>query len=145
MIKEIVARIDVLNDLMKDLLLFSRPPVPRPQPVELVSLVTATAGLLAEDPSLRGVSVDVVGSAPPIDADAGMLKIIFQNLLVNSAQAMDGRGRIRVTVDAADGHVGSDLRTRDPEFLPCAGKKSSRRSSPRKPAVPAWVFPPRSD
>ena len=104
MIKEIVARIDVLNDLMKDLLLFSRPPLPRPQPVELVSLVTATAGLLAQDPSLRGVSVDVVGSAPPIDADAGMLKIVFQNLLVNSAQAMDGRGRIRVTVDAADGH-----------------------------------------
>ena len=30
MIKEIVARIDALNDLMKDLLLFARPPQPKP-------------------------------------------------------------------------------------------------------------------
>ena len=35
MIKEIVARIDALNELMKDLLLFARPPQPKPAPVDV--------------------------------------------------------------------------------------------------------------
>ena len=52
--KEIVARIDGLNDLVKDLLLFARPPQPRPQLVDVASLVTSTASLLADDPGLAG-------------------------------------------------------------------------------------------
>ena len=47
--------------------------------------------------------VDVAGSAPTIRVDAEMLKIVFQNLLVNGAHAMGGRGRIRVEVSTADG------------------------------------------
>ena len=43
MIKEIVTRIDALNELMKDLLLFARPPQPRPAVVEIGALVAATA------------------------------------------------------------------------------------------------------
>ena len=35
-IKEIVGRIDALDELMKDLLLFARPPQPRPRPVDLL-------------------------------------------------------------------------------------------------------------
>ena len=31
-----------------------------------------------------------------------MLKIVFQNLLINGAHAMKGKGRIRVAVDAID-------------------------------------------
>ena len=55
--KEIVTRIDGLNDLMKDLLLFARPPQPRPAPVDIGTLVTTTAGLLTEDPAAAGVRV----------------------------------------------------------------------------------------
>jgi nitrogen-specific signal transduction histidine kinase len=48
--KEIVTRIDGLNDLMKDLLLYARPPQPRPTPVDVADVVTATADLLKADP-----------------------------------------------------------------------------------------------
>jgi signal transduction histidine kinase len=41
--------------------------------------------------------------APPILADAELLKVIFLNLLVNGAHAMDGRGVITVTVEIVDG------------------------------------------
>ena len=102
MVKEIVTRIDSLNEMMKDLLLFARPPQPRPRPTDIVPLVQMTASLLREDPALRGVHIDVAGSAPAIAADAEMLKIVFQNLLVNSAHAMGGRGRIRVDVSTED-------------------------------------------
>ena len=102
MMKEIVGRIDSLNEMMKDLLLFARPPQPRPTSTEIVPLVQMTANLLTQDPALQGVQIDVDGSAPAIPADPEMLKIVFQNLIVNGAHAMGGRGRIRVDVRTVD-------------------------------------------
>ena len=102
-LNDIVKRIDALDGLMKDLLLFARPPQPRRASVDVVPLVTMTADLICQDPSLKDVQVDVDGSAPPLLADAEMLKIVFQNLLVNSAHAMQGQGKIDVTIAAVDG------------------------------------------
>ncbi len=101
-LSEIVARIDGLNALVKDLLLFARPPQPRHSPIEIGRLVALTAELLRRDPLFQGMTVDVSGSAPTILADAEMLKIVFQNLLVNAAQAMQGRGRVAVTLRTSD-------------------------------------------
>jgi signal transduction histidine kinase len=64
-------------------------------------LVSMTADLLAEDPAVRDVRVEIEGSAPLIMADQEMLKIVFVNLLVNAAHAMEGRGVIRVSVAPA--------------------------------------------
>jgi len=97
-IGEIIARVDGLNGLMEELLLFARPPVPRPGPVELPSLLIVTADLLMQDPAFKDVRVDVVGSALPVEADADLLKIVFMNLLLNGAHAMDGHGTLRVSV-----------------------------------------------
>ena len=98
MADEIVKRIDGLNGLMKDLLLFARPPQPKPAAVDVTALVSSTAGLLAADPGVGKVRVEIDGVAPPIAADPELLKIAFVNLLVNGAHAMDGRGVIRVVV-----------------------------------------------
>jgi two-component system sensor kinase FixL len=102
-VQEIVARIDALDQLMSDLLLFARPPQARTAPVDLVALISRTAELLGRDPSLAGVRVKIEGTAPTVNADADMLTIVFQNLLVNAAQAMQGRGTIRVQVGVTDG------------------------------------------
>jgi PAS domain S-box-containing protein len=102
-LNDILKRIDALDGLMKDLLVFARPPQPRRASVDVVPLVTMTADLICQDPSLKDVQVDVDGSAPPLLADAEMLKIVFQNLLVNSAHAMQGQGKIDVTIAAIDG------------------------------------------
>ena len=98
---EIVSRIDALSALMKDLLLFARPPEPRPQLTDVASLLAATTELLRQDPSLRDVTVHVDGQAPPLMADGSLLQIVFHNLLVNGAQAMQGRGDIRVSIEQA--------------------------------------------
>jgi PAS domain S-box-containing protein len=99
---EIVKRIDALDQMMKDLLLFARPPKPKPAPVDLVPLVKTTASLLSTDPALSNVEIEVEGTAPPVSADADMLRVVFQNLLINSAHAMQGKGRIRVAVQPVD-------------------------------------------
>jgi PAS domain S-box-containing protein len=101
-LKEIVARIDALDLMMKDLLLFARPPKPRPTPTDVVPLVTATASLLSQDPELQQVDVEIEGSATTVSADPDMLRIVFQNLLINSAHAMRGKGRIHVAVGIMD-------------------------------------------
>ena len=101
-LKEIVTRIDALDQMMKDLLLFARPPKPRPALVDLVPLVRTTANLLSTDPALREMEIEVEGTAPPVSADADMMRVVFQNLLINSAHAMHGKGKIRVAVEPAD-------------------------------------------
>ena len=103
MVKEIAARIDALDEMMKDLLLFARPPKPRALLTEIVPLVTMTADLLSRDPALNAVAIEIRGECQAIPADAEMLKIVFHNLLVNGAHAMKGAGRIRVEVKAVDG------------------------------------------
>lgn len=100
---EIVNRIDALGELMKDLLLFARPPQPKVAPVDIQSLVMSTAELLRTDPAMAGVRVEVLGEAPPVTADGGLLKIVFTNLLVNGGQAINGEGMITVHVAARDG------------------------------------------
>jgi PAS domain S-box-containing protein len=100
--KEIIGRIDALNTLMKDMLLFARPPSVRSAPVEIDRLVARTADLLSGDPVFKEVRVEIQGSAPPVLADAELLQIVFQNLLVNGAHAMQGAGTIRVAVKAVD-------------------------------------------
>lgn len=96
--KEIVSRIDSLNEMMKDLLLYAKPPTPKREPTDMVSLVRATAELIKRDQAASGLQIEVSGSAPLVPADADMLKMVIQNLLINGAHAMRGRGTIRVGV-----------------------------------------------
>jgi two-component system sensor kinase FixL len=100
---EVIRRVDGLNDLMKDLLLFARPPQPKPAPVDVVSLLEMTAGLLNEDAAFKDLRVDISGSVPPVMADASLLGVVFENLLLNSAQAMKGKGIIGASVTSIEG------------------------------------------
>jgi PAS domain S-box-containing protein len=102
--QEIVSRIDALNVLMKDLLMFARPPQPKTAPVELNDLVRSTADLLSADPALKNIRVEVEGSAPAVLADPDLLKIVFVNLLVNGAHAMNSEGILRVAI-GSQGHA----------------------------------------
>ena len=101
-VREMLTRIDALGELMSDLLLFARPPQPKPVPIEIARLVSATVDLLKADPGVGRVVVAVEGSAPPIPVDPGLLRIVFLNLLVNGAHAMRGQGTITVSVTSSE-------------------------------------------
>jgi PAS domain S-box-containing protein len=133
MVKEIVSRIDTLNGLMQDLLLFARPPQPKSVLVDVTAVVTTTAELIAGDPALKDVRIRITGSAPTIMADAELLKIVFVNLLVNAAHAMKGRGTIQVTcastadacqIDVADEGPGIPPEVLEKIFIPFFTTKS---------------------
>ncbi len=102
-VKEIIGRLDALNDLIQDLLVFARPPKPKLVVTSLEGLLRNTGDLLRRDPSLSSLRIDFDGSTPPLPVDPNLLTIVFQNLLINATQAMHGKGVIRVTSAAADG------------------------------------------
>lgn len=99
-IKEVIARIDGLNDLIQDLLVFARPPAPKPQRTDLRSLLNSVVMLLKRDPLLHSLEVRINGEAPHAWSDQNLLTIALQNLLLNAAQAQQGRGDVHVTLAA---------------------------------------------
>ncbi len=102
-IGSILSRIDGLNEKVQDLLRYARLRRPEPAPVQLAALIRDTARLLRRDPGLRGVEVEITGDDLQVLADAEQLRDVFQNLLLNAAQAMDGKGRIEVSLSNEDG------------------------------------------
>src|SRR5436190_6154210 len=68
-VKEVLARIDGLNDLIQDLLVFARPPAPKPARVDLHALLGSVISLLKRDPALGDLDFSVSGEVPHALAD----------------------------------------------------------------------------
>ena len=96
-IGEILSRLDGLNDLIQDLLVFSRPPKPKMVEIDLMTVLRATGDMLMNDPAYS-TTIEFSGQAPPLWCDPNLLTIVFQNLLINAAQAMQNEGHIRVAL-----------------------------------------------
>ena len=102
-IMEVIKRIDTLNEIVHDLLQFARPHQPVLQAFPAASLIEDTISLLREDPRFGEVAIEVAVDADTIVADLEQLKLVILNLLLNSAQAMQGRGTIRISGRTAGG------------------------------------------
>jgi two-component system CheB/CheR fusion protein len=103
LIGDIVARIDSLNAVLSDLLMFARMRAPRRSEVDVAAFLSDLGAWMALDPAMRGVRLRVSGHADrTIDADADQLRLVFSNLLLNAAQAMNNDGTIDVVVDDDD-------------------------------------------
>ena len=126
-IGEILARIAALNATVDDLLVFARPRSPKPAPVALRQLLLAAGSLLGRDQQSAGVELALPARDVVLWADAELLKPVLLNVLLNAAQAMGGRGTIRVTarnvgaaceVTIADSGPGIAPELRDKVFEP---------------------------
>ena len=101
-IGDIVARLDSLNEIVQDLLVFARPREPKLARVPLAEVLEGTAALLRRDAAHAGVDVQITGERPTIVADAEQLQIAFLNLLLNAAHAAAG-GTVRIHIVQRDG------------------------------------------
>ena len=113
-VKEIIARLDGLNDLVQDLLVFALPPKPKFIATDLRALLATVVTLLKRDATLADLEIAITGEGPPLPVDPNLIKIVFQNLLINSAQAMQCRGVVRVTLGAVDGFHSVEIADRGP-------------------------------
>ena len=96
--RDIVARIDSLSELINDLMLFARPRAPRLHATELRALVSDAITIARRDPAAAQVEIAIDGTEITAHVDAEMIRASVLNLLLNAVQAMAGSGRIQVTL-----------------------------------------------
>lgn len=90
-----------LNRLLSEFLDFSRVRATKFERLDLAALVRDVVRIVGEHPAADGVDISVVGESIALDADSDLMNRLVSNLLLNAAQALDGRGRIEVTVGLA--------------------------------------------
>ncbi len=98
------ARIDAI---VRDLLDFARPSQLEVVPVGVAAALDAALRLARVQERFRHVQVEVAlpEALPPVLADERRLAQVFLNLLLNAADAMSGRGVVRVEATHAPGRV----------------------------------------
>jgi PAS domain S-box-containing protein len=104
-IRMILERIDALNATVQDLLVFARPLPPSPKPVALRTLLSDTVTLLQRDPQWGAIDIALPDTEIVLNVDPFQMRDVFQNVLLNAAQALGGTGRIDVSVGQAEGRV----------------------------------------
>jgi signal transduction histidine kinase len=112
--REIVARVDALNELIGDLLVFARPRAPRLVRVEVRRLLEEAVSMLRRDPLGARITVEIDGPDVTIDADAELVRATVLNLLINAAQAMAGNGTIAISVSHGPASAVIDIRDSGP-------------------------------
>ena len=101
-VKALFTRIDALNGMTEDLLLFAQPRPLQLAALPLKPLLREAADLLTRDQRWSSTGVDIAGDEVCARADALVLRGVFLNLLLNAAEAMGGAGTIRVSIVASD-------------------------------------------
>ena len=115
---DIIARLDGLNRVVEDLLVFARPRELRTEPVDLSALLSNTIDLIRRDPIFTAIDVQIDGSNGLVQADPAQLQLVFQNVLINAAQAMNGRGSVTVTIAVPDGQCRVSIADAGPGMPP---------------------------
>ena len=122
-IDDIQTRIDALNQMVQDLLVFARPTPPIMTPTAVTALLSGTASMLRQDPAWADVEIVLPDEGPTLWLDASQLQVVLFNLLLNAAQAMIGQGRVEVTVETADEWCEIAVRDSGPGFDADTGDK----------------------
>jgi len=96
-VQRIMQAVDQAASLIRSLLVFSRPSTQEAKICHLSPLVQETLGLLSE-PFRRNIHIvlDLPAGLPPVVAVPDHLRQILLNLILNAADAMDGKGTIRI-------------------------------------------------
>ena len=113
-LRDIVGRIDALNELISDLLVFARPRAPRLARLALRPLLEEAVLTLRRDPLAAPLAIGMEGPDLVVDADADLIRATVLNLLINAAQALDGSGRITVALSQQGQSAVVDIRDTGP-------------------------------
>ena len=113
--RDIVARIDALSELINDLMVFARPRPLRLAIVELHAIVGDAITIVRRDPVAHGVEISVQGADVSVMADGELVRATVLNLLLNAAQAMAASGgHIAITTYRRDGMAVVEIRDSGP-------------------------------
>jgi signal transduction histidine kinase len=93
-----------VNNILTNMLLFSRQQKPSKSRIDAVALIDDALRMLEPMTASRGILLErSARSSPRLDGDAELLKQVLLNVVLNAVQATNGEGRIGVSVRDADG------------------------------------------
>lgn len=100
----IISEADRSREIVKGLLSFARETKLRPGPTNVNEVLDDVLGLIVNQSLFHNIKINKSFAAelPTIFADATQLKQVFLNIILNAAQAMEGRGKLFIStaVDA---------------------------------------------
>ncbi|HVR28187.1 MAG TPA: ATP-binding protein [Thermoanaerobaculia bacterium] len=117
-VRAVLDRIDALTEITDELLLFARPRPLRSSQVALRRVLDEAVLLIATSREHAGVAIEIEGRDVLLVADARLLKNVFFNLFLNAAQAMDGRGTVRITIGMVGRRVSVSVADQGPGIRP---------------------------
>ena len=120
---DIEDRITALNRMLQDLLTFASPREPVPAPTAVSTVVGAAAAAIRSDPAMAGIRVEIHGEDVTVPLDREQMHVVFLNVLLNAAQAMDLRGDIEVDVGTGPGECEVTVADRGPGIAPALREK----------------------
>jgi signal transduction histidine kinase len=94
--------------IIRDLLEYSRPSHEEPSLIDPLVVVRSAQALLAPQARFREVRITATSEAgpwPTVLVSQGRMTQVLVNLLLNAADAMDGKGQVCVTCESAAGRV----------------------------------------
>jgi signal transduction histidine kinase len=104
LLREAMGQTDRASDIVKNLLEFSRASHGKPEDVDLKELVDKTLRLVRNEFDLHRIRFEctVEQPVPHVHLEQGSLQQVLLNLFMNSIQAMDDGGEVRVVLGRAD-------------------------------------------
>jgi PAS domain S-box-containing protein len=99
---DLLARVDSLDRLVSDLLVYARPAPTVFRRASMLGLARDTVALVANDHGARAVRFDVFGDDAQLWLDPAQMGRALLNLLTNAAQATPGAGVVRITGERHD-------------------------------------------
>ncbi len=121
-----VEEVDRLERVVSGLLDYSRPREVRFVETDLAESLHSVAALLRDDPRAQGVEIEVIapGETQSVQADPDQVRQVLVNLIINGLEALDGRGRLELSLSFENGTArikvsddGPGLGDVDPESL----------------------------
>ncbi len=122
-LKDVIVRLDSLNQFVDDLLVFSRPKPPEVNRAALVPMFQRLVDLLNRDPQFSQIAIEFDGSDVSVEIDQRLMERAFLNLLTNAAQAIKGAGNIRIAIERAEDTCRISIADTGPGIPPDAREK----------------------
>ncbi len=104
--QEILERVDRLNAVIQDLLEYAKPMTANRSQAQLTRLLEDVLTHLSHDPQFQSIETwKSYQGDTAVWADPSLMERVFINLILNAAQAMNFKGRLKINAEQKDGRA----------------------------------------